>query len=122
MRLAIERLQRERSLTNRELAADILPLVEAFRHKRRDHGTLVTAGRRRDAQAVYLQELQPLLVGLESAIDRSVPDPLADMRSRLAGFERRSHIVSRLTRPWQHPPVCCFCCSAPPCCVRIGDV
>jgi diguanylate cyclase (GGDEF)-like protein len=97
MRLAIDRLQRERSLNNRELAADILPLVQSFRHKRRDHGTLVAAGRLREAQAVYLQELQPLLAGLDSAIDRSVPDPLAGMRTRLAGFERRSRIVSRLT-------------------------
>ena len=97
MRRAIGRLERERSLTNRELAADILPLVDAFERKRRDHAALLASGRRRDADGVYLQELQPLLAGLESAIERSVPDPMAGMRERLAGFERRNLIVSRVT-------------------------
>jgi diguanylate cyclase (GGDEF)-like protein len=97
MRAAIARLERERSLTNRDLAADILPLVDAFARKRRDHRSLVAAGRRRDAIKVYLQELQPLLAGLDSAIEHSVPDPMAGMRKRLAGFERRSRIVGRVT-------------------------
>jgi diguanylate cyclase (GGDEF)-like protein len=97
MRRAIVGLERERSLSSRELAADILPPADAFTHKRRDHGSLVAAGRRRDADAVYLQELQPLLAGLDAAIERSVPDPMAGMRERLAGFERRSQIVAQVT-------------------------
>jgi diguanylate cyclase (GGDEF)-like protein len=96
MRQAIARLEHERSLTNRELAADILPLIDAFTRKRRDHASLLEGGRRRDADAVYLQELQPLLAGLDDAIERSVPDPMAGMRERLAGFERSSRIVSRV--------------------------
>ena len=97
LRQAIARLERERSVTNHELALDVLPLVDAFSRKRRDHGSLLAAGRRRDADAVYVQELQPLLAGLDGAIERSVPDPMARMRERLDGFERRSRIVSRIT-------------------------
>jgi two-component system, cell cycle response regulator len=97
MRRAIVGLEHEGSLNSRELAADILRLVDAFEQKRHDHWALVAAGRRGDADAVYLNELQPLLAGLDRAIERSVPDPLARMREQLAGFEHRSGIVARVT-------------------------
>jgi diguanylate cyclase (GGDEF)-like protein len=97
MRDAIAGLKRERSLNSRELAADIMPLVASFAHKRRDHAALVAAGHRPDADAVYLQELQPLLAGLQSSIDESLPDPMRGMRRQIAEVKQRGRLVSRVT-------------------------
>jgi diguanylate cyclase (GGDEF)-like protein len=97
MRRAIAALERERSVNSRELAADILPLLSSFRHKRRDHASLVAEDRRQDADAVYLQELQPLLAGLQTSIDESVPDPMRAMRQQIADVEQRGRLVGHVT-------------------------
>ncbi|MGH2946231.1 MAG: diguanylate cyclase domain-containing protein [Solirubrobacteraceae bacterium] len=94
---AVHQLTVRGSLPDTELARDVRFRMQAFSRKRAAWSDAMAAGRLREAAAIEDGELDPLLAGIQEAIDARAPDPLAAFRTELDRFERSESVARRFT-------------------------